>query len=377
MRAVKKRILIVNTSTKISGAETSLLNTLGCLSTAKYRLHIILPDQGTLFHKLSKNYTIRVFKVKKLNYSKNPLYILKILLNIIIQTIRISVYVKRNKIDLLYSNSMYSMIYSIFVKKITKVKHIAHLRDNITPLISKLVETSLVDSAICVSDYISQQLKSNSKKITIHNGINSNEWYYENINKDSFRIKYNILRGCKLVVHIGQIVKWKNHEHFVLAAKSILAEYENVHFLIVGSDLFEDNTEYFKKLKKLIVEEGLVKHITFLGYIEDIKEVLQNIDILIHTALQEPFGRVILEAMLMQKPVVAYNIGGPKEIITNEEDGFLVEAGEYEKIADKCIELLNNPDKCTNIGIQAKNKVVVNFSILDSVSKFETVLDEN
>ncbi len=371
----EKKILIVHTSTKISGAEISLLHCLYNLLQSTYTIHIILPDKNELYHKLKNQFYVKVFAVHKFNKSYNFLHIIRSLINIIIQAIKISSYVRKHNIDILYSNSMYAQVYCIFIKVFSNRKLIWHVRDNVSGLVSKLVFPSLSNKIICVSDYISGQINSSLKKETIHNGLNISECLPEKHIGGSLKNSLNLESDIKLIAQIGQMVEWKNHVDFIKAAKLIIPKYNKVHFLFVGTDLFGNNSDYINSLKKIVEKEGLNKFITFVGYIENIKDVFQQIDILIHPALSEPFGRVLIEAMAMEKPVIAYNIGGAKEIIRHEIDGFLVEPMKYNAIAAQCVQLLENQKLCNNIGTNARETVVSKFNIQHTTRKLETVFD--
>ena len=80
------------------------------------------------------------------------------------------------------------------------------------------------------------------------------------------------------------------------------------------------------------------------GYIADPLPLVASLDAVIHAAVEpEPFGRVVLEAMALGRPVVATNLGGPLEIIEDGVSGFLVRAGDPPAMAEKIIALLADP----------------------------------
>lgn len=102
---------------------------------------------------------------------------------------------------------------------------------------------------------------------------------------------------------------------------------------------------------------------------------MSQIDILIHPAINEPFGRVLIEAMSIGKPVIAYNCGGPKEIIVNNETGYLVEPYNYGEIAKKTILLLENEELRLQFGKAGRKRVIEKFNIEGYVSEMEDVFD--
>ncbi len=114
---------------------------------------------------------------------------------------------------------------------------------------------------------------------------------------------------------------------------------------------------------------GLNNHVTFLGHRTDICETYAQIDVLVHPAIDEPFGRVMIEAMAMEKPVVAYNCGGPKEIILNGETGFLIKPHDYSEMAQKTILLLNDRSMRRKFGKKGRVRVCEYFNLNECSGK--------
>ena len=80
-----------------------------------------------------------------------------------------------------------------------------------------------------------------------------------------------------------------------------------------------------KNIRKKVKNDNLEKCFEFTGHITNVNDYINQSTIIVHTSIEpEPFGMVIIEAMALEKPVIATSIGGPLEIISNEVDGFLV-----------------------------------------------------
>jgi glycosyltransferase involved in cell wall biosynthesis len=264
------------------------------------------------------------------------------------------------------------------LKLITRKKAIWHVRDNIR---NGLLNTFLIrfsDQIICISDHVYQQLKTPEKnKKLIYGGIDSNEWSPLNYTKNNdLKISLGLSSEVKLVAQIGQLTFWKNHIDFIKAAAEIIQNYPiNVHFLIVGDDLSGKEKEYKKQLKTEILKAGLENHFSFLDFVKDIKAIYAQIDVLVHTAIDEPFGRVFIEAMAMEKPVVAYACGGPKEIIVNNQTGYLVKPYDYKTIGEKVILLLKNEHLQIKLGKEGRKRVIEKFNLKDNICKIEALFE--
>lgn len=99
-----------------------------------------------------------------------------------------------------------------------------------------------------------------------------------------------------------------------------------------------------QNLKALVTKLLLEKEVKFIGWVKNKAEFFSSLDIFCMPSVEEPFGVVILEAMLYQKPIIAADSEGPKEIITHMENGLLVRKGSAEEMANVIEKLIKNPD---------------------------------
>jgi glycosyltransferase involved in cell wall biosynthesis len=125
---------------------------------------------------------------------------------------------------------------------------------------------------------------------------------------------------------IAHLVPWKRHDLFVEAAILLRdfwdAEGRPITWIIAGSDLFGEHANYVAALRKRIAAAGLAERFLWLEG-RKAAEILPSLGLLVHPTDQEPFGRVICEAMAAGVPVVACDAAGPGSILTDRETGFL------------------------------------------------------
>jgi glycosyltransferase involved in cell wall biosynthesis len=124
------------------------------------------------------------------------------------------------------------------------------------------------------------------------------------------------------------------------------------------------------RLKEEVSGMGLEKNIDFLGYREDIPQLLQAMDIFILPSLSEGTPLSILEAMASLKPVVATDVGGLSEIIENGETGFLVPSKDPGSLAAKILLVLENRDLAEKMAAAARKKVVCEYDLSIMVRKY-------
>ena len=138
-----------------------------------------------------------------------------------------------------------------------------------------------------------------------------------------------------------------------------------MHGLIVGEALFTAEDRIFREeISKLATDLGVADRIHFVGFCRDIVPLLFRVDLVVHCSTSpEPFGRVIVEAMLAGRPVVAAKGGGPLEIVKDHETGLLVEPSNSHALARAIHELLENPELAATLGESAKRDAEKRFGL--------------
>lgn len=163
-----------------------------------------------------------------------------------------------------------------------------------------------------------------------------------NILLDINQIKQNLNWNDRFIVgHFSRLSPWKG-QHVLLNALAHCPE--NVAALFVGDALFGEQ-EYAKSLYQQTEALGLEKRVRFLGFRTDVVPLMSACDLIAHTSTApEPFGRVIVEAMLCGKPVVAAAAGGAVELIEDGRTGWLSSPGDVTQLAGIIRTAQNQPN---------------------------------
>jgi len=119
---------------------------------------------------------------------------------------------------------------------------------------------------------------------------------------------------------------------------------------------------------------GIEERVNFLGFREDPQVILSICDISLLSSLTEGLPNAILESMALGKPVVATEVGGIPELITDGVHGYLVSKGDHEQFACSILNL--NPERAQEMGLAAKEKAHQQFSCQAMVSNTMHVYDE-
>lgn len=132
----------------------------------------------------------------------------------------------------------------------------------------------------------------------------------------------------KVIGMVGKFIPWKGQDLFLKVAKKIHEQYPEYRFEIIGTPYKHNrkSEHFFESCQDLIRQLELDEVVFMKGYVPDIFTELNRWDILVHCSREpEPLGRVVLEGMVAHCSVVASALGGPKEIIRNQETGLVVE----------------------------------------------------
>jgi glycosyltransferase involved in cell wall biosynthesis len=291
-------------------------------------------------------------------------------------------YLKKNKIDLIHLNNFPDLTDWLFISKLLKIKIISHLRGfyYINAYTKSLIKyyDKVISTSRWVSDQIIDQNITMGNVVLIHNGIDIHSVNIDERTCEKILKEWNTDGTAPVIGVIGNIRKWKGQHVAIEAMNDLVKQFEDIRCVLVGEvSKSEDDIEYLRYLQELISKYDLGKNIIFTGFRKDIYEIIHNLDILIHTSiLPEPFGRVLLEGMVLRKPVIATNQGGPLEIVEDGISGFLLPPENPEMLAGKITYLLENKDIARAMGENARKRVEENFSIERNVRKVQEVYAE-
>ena len=162
------------------------------------------------------------------------------------------------------------------------------------------------------------------------------------------------------VVRVGMVARmnhgYKNHSGFLRIAAKIHQQNPNAEFLLVGDGPLR------AELEREAARLGLGASATFLGDRQDIAAILASLDVAVNTSGSESLSNVILEAMAAGLPVVAYDVGGNSELLT-EQRGTLVSSGDEAGFADAVLRLLADSSVRERLGREARQFARENFSL--------------
>ena len=162
---------------------------------------------------------------------------------------------------------------------------------------------------------------------------------------------------------VGRLQPWKRQHLLIKAVAELRRRGRKVHGLIVGGDAYGLSPEYAQALPELARRLGVEDHVTFTGQVDDAGRFLQLMDVVLSTSRSEPFGIVIVEAMALARPVVAFASAGPLEIVQPGVTGLLLPEGGGSAVLTGAVErLMDDPDLRLRLGQAARRRFLERFT---------------
>jgi len=193
---------------------------------------------------------------------------------------------------------------------------------------------------------------------------------------NAVRSDFGIANGTPCLGVIGNIQEWKGQTVFVEAMARVVEAVPQARGLIIGG-VHRAGVAYHEQVQSRIRDLHLDRCLRITGFRSDIAEVMNALDVVVHTSVQpEPFGRVILEGMVLGKAVVATAAGGVPELIRDGETGFLVPPGDAAGLAARLIPLLQDPTLRQAVGRRAQAWARGHFSLQRHVAAMSAIYEE-
>ncbi|MGC1275496.1 MAG: glycosyltransferase family 4 protein [Planctomycetaceae bacterium] len=154
-----------------------------------------------------------------------------------------------------------------------------------------------------------------------------------------------LLPGRRVVVGTaGPLEAAKGLPFFLGAAARVVREYPDCEFLVSGAGPEEHN------LRRLARSLGLAGHVTFVSNLYDFATSIDAMDVFCLPSLQQGLGVTMLEAMARGKPVIATGVGGVHSVVKEGRTGLVVPPSDSERLAERVLELLRDPERARQIG---------------------------
>jgi glycosyltransferase involved in cell wall biosynthesis len=215
-----------------------------------------------------------------------------------------------------------------------------------------------------IRDYTDLDVYPRKKLVKIHSGVDIEK--FKQVSNAAVEKKHSLgLDQNGLVVgFIGWLLPIKGPMHLLNAMENVWRDHEDVVLVFIGKgDLDVD-------LRTAALKTSANGRVNFLGWRNDIDEIMPIFDIFVLPSLNEGMGRVLVEAMAAGKPIVASNVGGIPDLVQHDYNGLLVPPGDEKALAASIKQLINDPQKAKSMG-QRGREHCYQFSIESMIEKID------
>lgn len=353
----------------LNGGEHSMLAVLKRLSRVdEFRFTALAPQNGPLAEQLAAwQISHQPFEVRDAGGTKRDASELQLELTSAIGVLRP---------DLLHANSLsMSRLTGQLSGSACPCCRTGHLRD-IMRLNAKVIrDLNQNDALVAVSEatreyHLSQGLNP-EKCCVIYNGVDLEQFRPQEDTPERSELLSDVPEHARLLLNVGQICLRKGQLVLAQAVREVLRTYPDVHLVLAGARHSEkqESVEYERAIREEFRSHGLSQHLHLAGCREDVADLMNSADILVHAAHQEPFGRTLLEAAACRLPIIATTTGGTAEMLRHGREAILVAPGDHEKLAAAIQLLLADPVRCTTHSANAFTRVSSKFSIAKAATE--------
>jgi glycosyltransferase involved in cell wall biosynthesis len=372
-----KKICYIITKLELGGAQKTALYVAKHINKNNFETFLITGMGGVLDKEVFGKF--RLYQLNNFIREINPIKDFRALLDI-------RDILKKEKPDIVHTHSSKAGILGRIAAKLAGVKTIVHtihgygfndtqkwyvkcfyiyLEKFCSLFCHKLIAVSKED----IKKGVMLKIAKKDKFELIRAGIDIN--FYKNfVSSEDFRKTLKIAKTDKIVTTIGAFKPQKNLKDFIKVCNIVSELFKNSIFLVIGDGGLRG------ELENIIENLKLKNKIILLGWRTDIAEILKISDIFVLTSLWEGLPCAILEAMCCGKPVIANAVDGVKEIVSDNETGFLIEPYNCNMSAEKILYLLNNKTVCQRMGDKAKNSITGEFDINYAVKQHEELYNK-
>jgi glycosyltransferase involved in cell wall biosynthesis len=293
-------------------------------------------------------------------------------------------YVKANRIRIIHSTDRpRNAVYSVALGKLTGAKSIVHVHVKWSNAYSSAARWGVreADAVFSISKYVTGTVvdmgRPPEEVYTVPNAIDTGRWDPAT-DGSSFRRELGIPLDAPLLASVSRLFSWKGQRELLQAFALARAARPDLKLVIVGEDASGTGGSFKRELEQLAQKLGVTEHVTFTGGRSDIPNVMAACDVFTLPSFEEPFGLVFLEAMAMERPVIAIDNGGTPEVVEHGASGLLSPPWDVPALAENIKTLVNDPELRRTFGRNGRRRVLEHFNTVrmarDAARAYDAVL---
>ena len=191
-------------------------------------------------------------------------------------------------------------------------------------------------------------------------GIDLHQFNSSNFKKIEAQKYFGLSPDKKIVGVLGRLDRLKGQDILLRAVPEVMKQHPNVLFLVAGDETAGEHG-YKKYLLDLCRSLQIERYVKFLPFTEDVPQLIAALDVFVLPSFSETFGLIVVEAMAMERPIIATNTGGVPEIITNGKTGLLIRPKDANEVARAIHRVLTDTALCSSLAHSARREAYRNY----------------
>lgn len=183
----------------------------------------------------------------------------------------------------------------------------------------------------------------------------------------NLRRELAIPEGARVAGMVARLSPEKGHRDFLFALAEARQRLPSLYSLVIGDG------PLLGALQAEAEQLGLDGHVRFVGYQEDVADAYRALDVVVSCSRHEGLPLCLIEAMALERPVVAMATGGCADIVQHGETGLLVPRGDRAALAEALVELAADPDRCRRLGQAGLARARQHYSVEAWAQRAESV----
>jgi glycosyltransferase involved in cell wall biosynthesis len=355
-------LFLSNSGELAGGGEASLLDLVEILARSRFRPFVVCPGPGSFRARL-----------QALGISGEvlpfPAWRSARVLTIARTLGRLGRLVRAQEIALVHANATWRIaLYAGLAGRWRKIPMIWHVRVGEAEGWKDRLLARLATRIVVNSDAVARRFTgfAPGKVLRIYNGIDLGR-FTPGQAPTALRASLGLPPAVPVVGSVGRFVAYKGYHHLLEAAAMVREKLPDVHWVLVGDGELRGELE--ARSRRL----GLERTVRFTGWQERVAGYLALFDLFVLPSLGEHFGRVLLEAMAVEKAVVATDAGGVPEIVLDGETGILVPPADPAAMAAAVLSLIQDRPRARRLGEAGRRRVASHFSLARHVEGVQTL----
>ena len=380
------KVLLILPHTGAGGDTQVIYNLLHALKSDFFEFHLLTRQRGSLHEDFRQFAQVYPFPIDDMPWTRRLLRRFMLPLYLFLKKRYGSFLLRKINPDIVYINTVNEHEFSQVALQSTK-KIIVHIHEMgfvvtqrmraqwITELLDRA--NTIISPAQAVSDFYRDVYGSDEGKMRLlHEVVNDTRIGTSPVNQNTLHDQLGLSEGTLLIGSVGSVIYRKGVDTFIQACARVKERCPEQKFMFLwlgGDHKTLANQPYYRALCKTIERENLASHFRFMPQTAEVGSFYANLDIFVLPSRMEAFPLVVLEALLAEKPVVAMDVAGVREVI-DAETGYLVKEPTPEGLVEGIKYFMKNETRRAEVGRNGRTRVLENYEARVQVKKWLKIL---